>query len=254
MHWLWKPVRSTLWHSELPSRHPSGWNFDEDSLKKFRILYSKLPFFVVKEKRRRRKLGLGASLAVQSSGQDSALPVQETQVWSLIKELRSHILHSVAKKTKKKYLGWFFLKGVGIISGQSILTFKHLWNKVFPPRGGNVLDILKYCGCQVTYSWEFQRDLFWNFTKFFLILMCKNKQIKIVNNILQEKNHEERINLIRYDLIIKQYGWYWLKIGWSIGEKTMDSSIAFSYYNTLNSYSLVFHRFFFFFPFHFYGF
>ena len=36
--------------------------------------------------------------------------------------------------------------------------------------------------------------------------MCKNKQIKIVNNILQEKNHEERINLIRYDLIIKQYG------------------------------------------------
>ena len=37
------------------------------------------PFFVVNEKRRRKRV-LGASLAVQSSGYDSELPVQEAQV------------------------------------------------------------------------------------------------------------------------------------------------------------------------------
>lgn len=34
------------------------------------------------------------------------------------------------------------------------------------------------------------------------MLMFKNKQIKILINILQEKNNEEGINLTRYNLIV----------------------------------------------------
>ena len=38
----------------------------------------------------------------QSSGQDSALPLQEAQVRSLVGEVRSHMPCSVAKKKKKE--------------------------------------------------------------------------------------------------------------------------------------------------------
>ena len=37
-----------------------------------------------------------------SSGEDPALPPQEAWAWSLVRELRSHMLHGMAKKKKKK--------------------------------------------------------------------------------------------------------------------------------------------------------
>lgn len=64
-------------HSELPSRHPSGWKFDEDS-EKFRILYGKLPFFLVVKEKEEENLGWGLGSPVQWSR--LALPVQEAQV------------------------------------------------------------------------------------------------------------------------------------------------------------------------------
>ena len=48
-----------------------------------------------------------------SSGYDSALPWRGTQVWSLIGELRSHMLHGVAKiytKIKLYWINFLFLK------------------------------------------------------------------------------------------------------------------------------------------------
>lgn len=50
---------------------------------------------------KRKALGL----PWQSSGKESALPLQRAQVWSLVGERRSCILCGVAKKKKKKAAG-----------------------------------------------------------------------------------------------------------------------------------------------------
>ena len=42
----------------------------------------------------------------QSSGYDSALPLQEAKVWPLLGEMRSHKPHSMAAKKKKKLVPW----------------------------------------------------------------------------------------------------------------------------------------------------
>ena len=41
----------------------------------------------------------------QSSSEDCALSLPSSQVWFLVRELRSHKLHSIAKKKKKKLNG-----------------------------------------------------------------------------------------------------------------------------------------------------
>lgn len=48
-------------------------------------------------------------------------------------------------------------------------------------------DLLKYYEYQVIYNWE----IYFIILSIFLVLVYKNIQIQIINNILQEKSNEE---------------------------------------------------------------
>ena len=56
------------------------------------------------------------------SGQDPTLPTQGTRVQSLLRELRSHMLHTVIKKKKKKTEGSFYIPECRHLGGRASVS------------------------------------------------------------------------------------------------------------------------------------
>ena len=74
-----------------------------------------------------------------SSGEDPALPPQEAWAWSLVRELRSHMLHGMAKKNKVNPKARFFWvpeeNQAPLGTGPWVVAQHHCWAEENPPRG-----------------------------------------------------------------------------------------------------------------------